>query len=322
MDRNLHYTLGIDVGGTKIAFGLFDPEHKLLARERVDTRKDCDAATLFDDIARIALAMPEKLGLDLANLDGVGLGFPSYIDIPSGHILLTSAIAALEDVPAQKMLEARFPCPVRIGNDAHCAALAEHSFGAGKGFDNMLYIPFSTGIGSAIILDGSLRRGSFGSAGESGHAIATPGEGMLCGCGNMGCYMSYLSGQGITRFIRKWISEGRETSMLELAGGDPEKIDGRVLEKAYLAGDLLAQEAVAQMIHYMGVWLFNLFTTFNVNLFVFGGGLVKMGDWYFERLRAEFEKYLRAKPRGEIYFKFAELGDDFGILGAEQLLYM
>ena len=316
------YTLGIDVGGTKVAFGLFDLEHKLLDRERISTRKDCSAEELLAEIAAVAMTLPERNGYDPDKLLGVGVGFPSFIDIRTGYIIITSAIPSLKEVEATRILARHFKAHVAIGNDAHCGALAEHAFGAGRGFDNMLYIPFSTGIGSAIILDGQLRRGAFGTAGESGHTIATPHQGEYCGCGNQGCFMSYISGQGIVSHIKTWLSQGQESIMLEMAQGDPDKIDGIILTKAADAGDQLALKALNQMITYMGQWLYNLYLTFNVNCFVFGGGLVNLGERFFKPVREEFDKYLIAKPRGEIHFKFAELGNDFGIVGAEQLLYM
>lgn len=322
MTKTDRYTIGVDAGGTKVAFGLFDSEHRIVERDRIDTALDCSAEELLDQIATVAKDMVVRHGISLEQLDGVGVGFPSMIDLRSGYIIITSAIPELKEVAAQSILQKHFTAPVTIGNDGHCGALAEHAYGAGRGFDNMLYIPFSTGISSAIILDGELHRGSFGSAGESGHAIATPDKGVLCGCGNRGCFMSYISGRYIVEHIKNWLAEGEPSSMVELADNNPDNIDGRVLAAAYQAGDPMAIKAIRQMIHYMGYWLFNLYMTFNVDCFVFGGGLVNLGDAYFKPLREEFEKYLVAKPLGEIHFKYAELKDDFGIIGAEQLIHI
>ncbi len=322
MEKTDQYTIGIDCGGTKVAFGLFDAEQKIIDRERIDTCLECSAEELLTQIAKVALELPKRNGLDPSKLKGVGVGFPSMIDLNTGYIIITSAIPNLKECEAQTILSNLFNAPVAIGNDGHCGALAEHAYGAGRGFANMLYVPFSTGISSAIIMDGQLRRGTFGTAGESGHMIATPGEGVRCGCGNKGCFMSYISGRYIVEHIKLWLAAGETSVMLEMADGDSHKINGRILENAYKAGDPMAIKAINQMVRFMGQWLFNLFITFNINCFVFGGGLVNMGDMFFKPLRAEFEKYIVAKPRGEIFFKFAELKDDFGIIGAEQLIYL
>lgn len=322
MENTLQFTIGVDVGGTKIAYGLFDADKNIIARHKIDTPLDLSADDLLALIARIALDLPATVGLDVANLAAIGLGFPSMIDVRTGYIILTPSIPQLRDVEAKSILQAYFEVPVTIGNDAHCGALAEHAYGAGRGHDNMLYIPFSTGIASAIIMDGQLHRGAFGSAGEGGHMIITPGEGLFCGCGNQGCFMSYTSGRYIVKHIQAWLAAGETSVMLDMAGGDPSRINGRILEDAWHAGDAMAARAIEQMVRYMGVWLFNLYIVFNVDCFVFGGGLVNLGEPYFSKLRAEFDRYLAATPRGKIYFKPAELKSDFGLIGAEQLIYL
>ena len=182
----------------------------------------------------------------------------------------------------------------------------------------MLYCPVSTGLSSGIIIDGQLFRGSDGFAGESGHTIVSPGEGIPCGCGNDGCLQSYCSGGMIVRHIQNWIAAGEKTQMVELAG-TPEKITARHLEIAARAGDAMALRALDQMALYLGVWVFNLYMTLNINCFVFGGGLIKMGDLLFGRVRKVFDQYNHAG--GEVHFKFAELGQESGLLGALELLF-
>ena len=207
---------------------------------------------------------------------------------------------------------------MEVDNDAHCAALAESRHGAGMGRPHMLYCPVSTGLSSAIILDGKLFRGSNGFAGESGHTIVTPGQGIPCGCGNSGCIQSYSSGGMIVRHIREWIAQGETTLMTQLAGS-PEKIDARHLEMAALAGDPMALRALDQMALYLGVWVFNLYMTLNIDCFVFGGGLVNMGDLLFGRVRKVFDQYRHTEEPVE--FLFAQCGQDAGILGALELLF-
>jgi glucokinase len=234
-----------------------------------------------------------------------------------GRIMKTVNLTCLNNFPARDYLSARLGLPVALANDAQAAALAEHRHGAGRSFPSMLYCPVSTGISSAVIIDGKLFRGSYGWAGETGHAIITPGEGVMCGCGNRGCLMSYVSGSMIVKHVQAKLAQGEASILPELAGG-AENINAFHIQQGYDLGDPLAKWALAQMTKYMAVWLYNLYVTFNINLFVFGGGLLKFGDRLFPGVRAQFDAYNQSDL--PVYFKNAELTEDFGIVGAMELL--
>jgi glucokinase len=311
--------IGIDVGGTKIAYGLFDENKRLLAERRVSSNPELSPEAFFDSLLgdlRKLLA-DELISPDC--LRGIGLAMPSFILFEKGHIIKTSNLAKIHDFPARAYISEQFRgIPIILDNDAHVAALAEYRMGAGRGFEHMVYCPVSTGIASAMIINGRLFRGSYGWAGEGGHVIATPGEGLLCGCGNRGCYMSWCSGSMIVKHIRKWIDEGEETLMTSLAGG-AEHITCHHLEMAFDQGDPLAIRAMDQMARYLGLWFFNLYVTLNINCFVLGGGLLKMGKKLLGPIRRIFDEYNHNDM--SVYFKSAELGDRVGIIGAAELIY-
>lgn len=313
------YYASADVGGTKIALGLFDEEKKLLAKEKLPSDPALSGEDFFTGMVQALKGLAERQGLPLSGLAGLGVGVPGPVHAGTGEVALCSMLPALNRFPAKEYLSGLLPgVEIQVGNDSHCAALAESRRGAGRGFPHMVYCPVSTGIASAIIIDGKLFRGSDGFAGESGHTIVSPGEGIPCGCGNTGCLHSYCSGGMIVRHIREWIAQGQPTKMLELAGS-PEKIDARVLEAAARDGDEMALRALDQMALYLGIWLFNLYMTLNINCFVFGGGLINMGDLLFGRVRKVFDSYRHTDE--PVFFKFAELSQDSGLLGALELLF-
>ena len=148
--------------------------------------------------------------------------------------------------------------------------------------------------------------------------IATPGEVLECGCGNRGCYMSWCSGSMIIQHIKSWIASGEHTIMTELAGSF-DNIDCIIMEKAYDSGDPMAIKALNQMTDWLGVWFYNLYLSFNVNCFVMGGGLVNMGEKFLLPIRRKFDEYNRDEH--PVYFKTAECGDNYAILGASELVY-
>ena len=311
------FYMGIDVGGTKIAYGLFDEDTKLIAKKTTPSDSTCPPEPFFDRIADEALHLAAERGVPRENLAGAGVGVPSYVKYDEGRIVKTVNLTCLNNFPARDYLSGKLGLPVALANDAQAAALAEHRHGAGRGFQNMLYCPVSTGISSAIIIEGKLFRGSYGWAGETGHAIITPGEGILCGCGNRGCLMSYVSGSMIVKHVQAKLAAGEASILPELAG-DASRITAYTIQQGYDLKDPLALWAVAQMAKYMAVWLYNLYVSFNINCFVFGGGLLKFGDRLFPEVRRQFDGYNQSDL--PVYFKNAELTEDFGIVGAMELL--
>lgn len=315
------YSIGIDVGGTKIAYGLFDSQRQLLAKARRPSNPDLAPSAFFDDLLLGLHELLEDQGISLSSLKGIGIGMPSYVRYEDGYILKTTNLTKIKEFPAKDYIQNALGenLPVFLDNDSHTGALAEHRYGAGRGHKNMLYCPVSTGISSGIVIDGKLFRGQYGWSGESGHMIITPGEGVLCGCGNRGCLMSWCSGSMIVKHIQNWIAAGESTRMVELAGG-AENISCETLSAAWDLKDPMALKAVEQMARYLAIWAYNLYVTLNINCYVFGGGLLEMGDKLFGPMRRYFDDYNQddAHP---VFFKTAELEKDFGITGAMELLY-
>lgn len=316
------FTIGIDVGGTKTAYGLLDGKKNVIRRLVHRSNVDCPPDVFFDEIAVNVKELMAGCQVSEKNLLGVGLGMPSFILYDEGYIVKTSNLPKIKEFPARSYLSRKLDnIPVVLDNDARAAGMAEYRYGAGRGFGAMFFCPLSTGISSSLFINGKPFRGTYGWAGEGGHMIATPGEGLECGCGNRGCYMSWCSGSMIVQHIRKWIEAGEKTLMTELAGGYDkiDKIDSIILEKAFDEGDPLALRAMNQMTHWLGVWFFNLYVSCNVNCFVVGGGLVKMGEKFLGPIRRTFDEYNHdVRP---VYFKTAECGENCGVLGASELVY-
>ena len=315
----MKYDIGIDVGGTKTAYGLFNEKHQLIERFQHSTQKDGKPEQILAPITKQVKLILKKNNINSKDFRGIGLALPSFIDFEQGVILKTTNIVGLQNFNARKYFEEKIKTKIVLDNDANVAALAEHQIGAGQGFKDMLYCAVSTGISNGIIINNQIFRGSYGAAGETGHMLITPNEGIECGCENRGCFMSYSSGSMIVKHICQRIKEGRKTIMLEMADNQPEKIDGLILENAANLGDELAVEMVDQMAFYLGVWLFNLFQCFNINCYVFGGGLVNFNGLIDIRVRKVFDQFLKNQDN-PIYFKFAELGKDFGIIGSHLLI--
>ena len=306
------YVIGIDAGGTKVAYGLFDEQGKIIDRMQHPTDTDADGPAFSDTIIANIRVLLERNKLTFAQVTGVGVCMPSFFLYEEGRVLMTSAMTKIKDFPMREYLSERLPTRVALDNDGNAAALAEHRHGAGRGAQHMVYIAIGTGLGSGIIIDGKLFHGSYGWAGECGHMLATPGSGVLCGCENPGCYMSYTSG----KFFRDHVKLGLESGLPSTL--TPDRADGHHLIEACKKGDLLACQILGQLGHYLAVCVYNIYQMLNINTFVFGGGLVDFGDTLLGPVREEFDRYNKIPL--PVYFKTAELKKDFGIIGAAEFI--
>lgn len=307
------YVMGIDAGGTKVAYGLFSEAGELVARMEHPTDADADGPAFCDTLIESIRGFVAEHQLDFSQLDGIGICMPSYLLFDKGVVCMTTAITGIRNFPLRDYLASRLPARLCLDNDSNAAALAEYRKGAGRGSRHMIYMATSTGIGSGIIIDGKLFRGSYGWAGECGHMLLTPDKGVVCGCGNRGCVMSYVGGRFVPQHVRNRLRAGAESVL----AGCPD-IDCKQILKAYRAGDPLAVQTVEDMAHYLALCVYNVYQVLNINLFVFGGGLVNFGDALYGEMRREFDRY--DQLHYPVEFRFAELGKDFGIIGAAELV--
>jgi len=314
-----NYAIGIDVGGTRIRLGLFDGNMQLLAEQHYLTDKDASALELMDFLSQKAAALTEGAGMRLEDVRGVGAAFPSSIDINRGVTLESSNIVALNDQPVREMLEKRLKLPVFVDNDGNVAALAEHRYGAGQGYDNLIYATLATGIGGGLILNGQLYRGMHGMAGEIGHMFISDSTGYPCGCGVIGCVHSISSGMFMARYAMDRIKEGAESRILDYAG-TLSNIDMVAVGRALQMNDPLALEAVNRGAEYLGRMFHSLNQIFDINIFVYGGGITNLGHRFTDRMIASYRHHSLMDQKYPAKFLAAELGERAEIIGAALLV--
>lgn len=322
----MNYYMGVDIGGTKIAMGLFNEKKKLIAKRKVPTDTKLEAEQFFKNLCVLLGNLRKDYGIEEKDLRGIGMGIPSFLDFQKGLIIKTGSIPQIQNFPLREFLEKEFGSQTRIvvDNDGNVSALAEARRGIGQKFSDLVFCSVSTGIGTRIIINGSIFRGSYGWAGESGHMLVKPEQQGLgsCGCGNKNCLNSFCSGKMVLNHVRQWIENGETTIMTDMAGG----LDGITMtcvNEAYEKGDQLAKKTVEFMAEYMALWLYNVYQLLNINCFVFGGGLLALGDKLFVRVKERFDSYNKNNSSYEypVYFYQTELGSDNGIYGALELLF-
>ncbi len=299
--------LGIDIGGSKIAFGLADPSGRILARHRRATEPTGDPGRDLDRIADDVRVLLAKAGAGEGDLQRIGVSVPGPLDTERGVVVRPPNLPHWEAVPVAPRLEAELGCPVSLENDANAAALAEYRFGAGRGTQDMVYLTMSTGVGGGVILAGRLHRGRIGSAGELGHIpVEWPGE--ACACGLKGCLEAYVGGAALTRRLRDRAPE--TSACLALAGGREALTPVHWIEAAR-AGDRWALGELDRFNHYVAQAIVHLAFGLAPEVVVLGTIAVAAGEALcFGPIRAQVAE--RVWPHQAPYMKIvpAALGDD------------
>jgi glucokinase len=266
-------------------------------------------------LVKSARTAAEKARISLTQINAIGLGAPGISNPEIGVVYKSPNLPDWHTVPLRDIVAKRLDKKVFLINDANAAALGEMEYGAARGCRNFIYITISTGIGGGIIMDGNLYTGANGMAGEIGHMTVEP-DGLPCNCGGSGCWELYASGSAIARRAREEIKSGKKTRLLELAGGDLDKIDAPLIEKAAKQKDALARKLIAETARYLGIGFGSLINIFNPELIVIGGGLSKMGDILLKPAIREAGKRSYHDIFKTVRFVTAELGDNSGVLGA------
>ena len=182
----MSYTVGVDVGGTKIAAGLVDEKGKLVARDRTESPAT-DPVAIVKTIGELVRSL-----VGSNEVEAVGVCAAGFVDKERAVVVFAPNLA-WRDEPLRDHLQAELDLPVVVENDANAAAWGEFTFGAGEDVEDLLMLTIGTGVGGGVVIDGELVRGGFGMGGEVGHIQMVP-NGVKCGCGNLGCLESYGSG--------------------------------------------------------------------------------------------------------------------------------
>ena len=305
---------GVDVGGTKIAGGVVDPDGQVLAHSTLES-----PAEHVEAIEEAIVGLVTDLRAE-HTIEAVGVGAAGYVDRSRSTVLFAPNLA-WRDVDLRAELEPRLDLPVVIENDANAAAWGEFTYGAGHDVDDLLLVTVGTGIGGGVVLDGELYRGAFGVAGEIGH-VRVVRDGQLCGCGKHGCLEQYGSGSALVRNARAAASGGGHAAdlLVERAGGDPHAIDGPMITQAAREGDAFAMQQLANLGRWLGEGIASLVTVLDPAAVAIGGGVGEAGELLLDPLREAFARHLPGLPHRPLAeVRLATLGNRAGLIGAADL---
>jgi glucokinase len=313
------YIVGVDVGGTKIATGLVNEEAQVIARTVLPTPDDEDVSVVMNAIYRSIEETLRGLSIGRAAIQGIGVVTPGPLDPRSGILFHAPNIPAFKDVPILRLIQDHFRVQTLVENDANAAGLAEAMFGAGIGYQYVLYVTVSTGIGTGIIIDRRIYHGRHGVAGEGGH-VTIDYRGRLCGCGRRGCIEAYTSGPALTsRALERLSTNTGSSEIIRLVDGDLLQVTPLVISQAAHRGDELALELIRETGRYLAIWLGGMVNLLDPDIIVVGGGLSSIGELLFSNVRAILPNHTLNPFVRNIQVVPARLQSDVGILGAAAL---
>ncbi|MBP9212653.1 MAG: ROK family protein [Bacteroidetes bacterium] len=305
--------IGVDLGGTTVKTGLIDSNGTILAQSKLPTMAEVNPAAVIGQIVKsINEVLPHAGGRPLA---GIGIGSPGLVQNPGGIVKSPPNMKNWDVVPLAEEIRKVFNVRVEVDNDANVAAVAEAKFGAGKQFPDFLFVIWGTGVGGGIIMNNQIFRGPSGGAGEVGH-ISIDYDGLLCNCGTKGCVEAYVGQKHLSKRTIEKLKANPGSKIIEMVGGDLEKLAPMHLSQAAEAGDALAKEILTEAGTLMGVMIGSVMSTLDFRVTVIGGGVSAVGDFVYDAIRTSVQKNVQKPMREEIRIVRAQLGNDAGIFGA------
>ena len=306
------HAIGIDIGGTKIAGGLVAEDGTIVRQERRPTPAG-DGAEIIRAVVEVVESLRE------GDVTAVGVAAPGFIDAEQSTVYYTPNIPWRSE-PLRADLSAQLPgLEITIDNDANAAGWAEFRFGAGRGYHDMTLLTIGTGVGGAIVADGRLLRGGFGTAAEIGHMRVVPG-GLPCGCGQRGCIEQYGSGRALLRIANEIADQRGIGQALASARAEQGELDGHLVYELILAEDPGALFALRELGGWLGQAAASLSAVLDPQVFVFGGGVAAAGELLLDPIREAYLAHLPARGfHPEPAFATAELVNDAGVVGAADI---
>lgn len=289
--------IGIDIGGMSAKLGVVDDSNKIIDRIHIPLTKDSNAMKIANDLASACEEFIKKYPIST-----IGIGSPGIIK--DEHV--TAVNLPFDKFPIGKVIEEHLNLPVKVANDANCAALGEDIAGAGANVKNMILITLGTGIGAGIIIDDKIYSGRC-SAGEAGH-ICINVDGLQCSCGSYGCWERYASASALIEQTYAAVKANPDSILAKLS---EKEVTGKTAFDAAEQGCPVAKKVLDRYTDYLAAGIISLSNLLDPELILISGGISNAGEKLLTPLRAKLPE--------NVPIRIAELKNDAGIIGAAAL---
>ena len=311
------YSIGIDLGGTKILIGLVEKESgKVVSHIKKKTKKEKGPENIVRKMVEGVEELLEESGKSFTEISSIGIGSAGQIDRKNG-IIIGAPNLDCYNLNLKEILQDKFNIPVFVANDVEVATIGEQKFGAGKGCADFVCVFVGTGIGSAIVKNGHIIYGATGTAGELGHIIVDL-NGRPCACGAHGCLEAYASRSAIETRIEGALKKGRKSCISEYLE-EGKAITSSMIRKSIEREDELVTQCVSEASEYLSGGLASVINLINPELIILGGGLVEAVDYFYKQTIKKAKSKSLPVPAEKIRFSKTILGDYSGVIGAALL---
>jgi glucokinase len=310
----------VDLGGTSIKAAIANAAGEVLAHQSSPTESHEGPDAVVARIAELVVNLFAQINVADKTLAGVGMGVPGLVDLETGTTkFLPNLPTQWRDIPVAAKLQQQLHCPVRLLNDVRTATLGELRFGHGMNnpATTMAFFSLGTGVGGGVAVDGKIRLGPLGAAGELGHQTIIA-DGPRCGCGNRGCLETLASGPAIAAEGVRLMRMGLAPNLHKLVAGDDRRVTTR--EMMTVANqDAPIREAIVTAATYLGIAAANVVTVLHPDLVVLGGGVAEIGDLLIDTVREVVRNRVGMFPTDEVRIVKSLLGEQAGLIGAVAL---
>ena len=304
--------LGIDLGGTKVAFALFDRSGSMRGRETqtLDNRRGAEVGKLITVTAALKIASADAEG---DPVEAIGISVPGISRREKGTVWAPN-IPGWDDYPLLRETQTiAEEIPVVIESDRSCYISGEIWQGNARGCRDAIYLAVGTGIGAGIIVNGEVLRGAHDIAGAIGWmALSRPYKSKYTICGN---FEYFASGEGIARQASEYLKR-HDKYQGELRKGPGEKVTTQDVLTAHGMGDIAAVSIIDNAVEYWGMACANLVSLFNPEKIIFGGGVFGPAVELIPSIRQEAEKWAQPISIRQVSFEPSALAGDAGVYGA------
>lgn len=319
--KNLY--IGVDLGGTSMRAGVVTKDGSMPVLEKRKTHPELGVDGVYERLIKTIVGAAKAADVSMDEISGIGVGVPGPVDTDKGVVRVAVNLGVdWKNIPLADRLKKSLGIPAYIDNDVRVGAIGEFEHGAGSDVKDMVAVFVGTGIGGGIILDGKLRGGFRGGAGEVGHTVVDSENGIVGKTGQPGTVEPLASRTGMERMVREMVSKGRKSvvpGLIDTVGGG--RMTSSVIYEALQQKDAVMAEAIAIAQSILGLLAANIINTLDVEMIVFGGGVTeRLGDEFIAPIREKaYANLINKQNTASIKIVPAALKDASGVVGAAVL---
>jgi glucokinase len=310
------WTMGVDLGGTKIEVAWVDSNGKIAGRIRKPTIVEKGAEGIVREIVEAIRQLLKESGEKPL---GIGVGVAGQVEGETGKVRFAPNLD-WHDVPLQANLKEAIGLPVVVTNDVRAATWGEWRYGSGKNCDNLVCLFIGTGVGGGVVSDGKILSGASNAAGELGH-MTVDLNGPPCHCHNHGCLEALAGGWAIARRARQAVADDpvAGADLLKLARDRREAITAEIVARAAKAGDPLAGRIVEETLQAIIAGCVGLVNAFNPTRLILGGGVIEGLPQLVKKVEKGVHQRALKATLAPLQVVKSALGNDAGVIGAAAL---